>query len=208
MVKKESTKAEQGNEGHNGRQQRITELATRLDKLLEQANKLPEKDSSKKSILVRVDDLSNRVEFWQNYLKSIEEELKTWDKEVDQIDMQLSGLEEALVAKSEEDQPSHPGLPTSWRDIEPDVTYQTADERKIRFSKQQINLGKKFDKRAKHLKAIEVGHVPPDGRAGIVPSEMKGFDKKTKVKGKGGDYRFQARYEQDVLYFPGLRTFH
>lgn len=208
MVKKGSTQAKSGHEGRNGRQERITVLATRLDKVFEQANKLPEKDSTKKSMLVRVDDLSNRVEFWQNYLKSIQEELKTWDEEVDRIEIQLSGLEKGLVAKSEEDQPEHPNLPSRWRDIEPEVTYQTQDERKIRFSKQQINLGKKFDKRAKHLKAIEIGNVPPDGRAGIVPSEIKGFDKKTKVKGKGGDYRFQARYEQDVLYFPGLRTFH
>lgn len=208
MVKKERAKAQSANKGHNERQQHITELATRLDQLFKQANKLPETDSSKKSMLVRVDDLSNRVEFWQNYLKSIQEELKTWDKEVHQIDMQLSGLEEALVAKSEADQPSDPSLPTSWRDIEPEVTYLTQDERQIRFSKQQIKLGKKFDKRGKHLKVIEVGDVAPDGRPGIVPSEMKGFDKKTKVKGKGGDYRFQARYEQDVLYFPGLRTFH
>ena len=49
MVKKESTHRE-GNEGHNRGQQRITELATRLDKLFEQANKWPEKDSTKKSM--------------------------------------------------------------------------------------------------------------------------------------------------------------
>ena len=122
MSKKGSTKAEFDNGSANGRQQRLTELMARLNKVLKQASSLGEKDPTKKSMLVRVDDLENRVEFWQKYLESIRQELKTWDEEVDRIESQLSGLEEVLAVK--EDKPDHARLPASWRNIERGVIYR------------------------------------------------------------------------------------
>ena len=68
MSKKDSTKAESGNDSANGRQQRLTELTTRLNEVFKQASSLGEKDPTKKSMLVRVDDLENRVEFWQQLI--------------------------------------------------------------------------------------------------------------------------------------------
>ena len=140
--------------------------------------------------------------------ESIEKELKSWDEEVERVEVQLSALEQAITAQVEQDTPDYPRLLTSWQDIEPKLIYQTKDGRLVKFSKRQIKFGQKYDLKDEHLKAIEIGDVAPKGTQGIVPSEKKGFDKKTKVKGQGGDYRFQARYDGNVLYFPGKRTTH
>ena len=177
MVKNDRTKMEEDYESINRRQQRITELTIRLDNLFEQADNLPDTDSTKKSMLLQVNGLNKRVEFWQDYLESIQKELKSWDEEFDRVEVQLSGLEQAIAAKSEADTPDHPRLLTSWRDIEPEVTYQTEDGRRVRFSKRQIKFGQKYDLNDEHLKAIKIGNVAPKGTQGIIPSEKKGFDK-------------------------------
>ena len=70
----------------------------------------------------------------------IRQELLTWDEEVARISSQLSRLEEALAAKV--DEPDHPRLPASWRDIEREVTYQTQDGRLVKFGKRQIKIAK------------------------------------------------------------------
>jgi hypothetical protein len=120
-------------------------------------------------------------------------------------------------------------LPANWKDIQPNQVYQTSREKLVAFSKTQIELGKKYDPNNKHLKAIEKGEVPPRGNMGLVLSEQKGYYLKSKVLGKGGDYRFHAQLiklnEQEnneqknneeqnneqaslILYFPGLMTEH
>ena len=187
------------------RQQRITELTTRSHYVFKQASNLGEKEPTKKSILVRVDDLSNRVEFWQNYLESIREELRTWDEEVDQVEDQLSRLEKALATKV--DEPDHPRLPTSWRDIEREVIYQTQDGRLVKFGKRQIKVAKRIDHQNGHLEAIEKGRVAPKHEEGLVPSQEPGFELKSKVMGRGASHhRFHAYYDGHVLFFPGKHT--
>ena len=93
-------------------------------------------------------------------------------------------------------------------DIQPDIVYQTLADMLVSFSKKQIRLGKRYDGTNKHLKAIQNGRVPPDGNMGLVPSEVEGFDLKSKVLGKGGDRRFHARIVDDILHFPGFVTEH
>lgn len=99
-------------------------------------------------------------------------------------------------------------LPSSWADIIPDVVYQTLDGRGVSFSKKQIRLGQKYDANNKHIKAIQNGRVPPDGNVGMVPSELEGYDLKSKVLGEGGDYRFHGKFIEERLHFPGIRTSH
>ena len=67
MVKNDSTEMESNYESINRRQQRITELTTRLDHLFEQGDNLPDTESTKKSMLLRVNGLNKRVEFWRDY---------------------------------------------------------------------------------------------------------------------------------------------
>ncbi|MBC6477714.1 MAG: hypothetical protein EBE86_033060 [Hormoscilla sp. GUM202] len=85
-------------------------------------------------------------------------------------------------------------LPSSWLEIQPDRVYQTSKGRLVSFSQTQIELGKKYDPQNKHLKAIEKGEVPPKGNIGLVPSKKEGYHLKSKVLGKGGNYRFHAQY--------------
>ncbi|WP_219907572.1 hypothetical protein [Aphanothece hegewaldii] len=116
-------------------------------------------------------------------------------------------------------------LPNDWKDIQPDIVYQTNKGKFVAFAKTQIELGKKYDPNNKHLKAIEKGEVSPRGNMGLVPSEQEGYYLKSKVLGKGGDYRFHAKYiarsikidedEQEIneqlymiLYFSGFMTAH
>ncbi|MFB2898204.1 hypothetical protein ACE1CI_35250 [Aerosakkonemataceae cyanobacterium BLCC-F50] len=99
-------------------------------------------------------------------------------------------------------------LPDSWADIQPDTVYQTIDGRLVSFSKEQIQQGIKYDQNNKHLKAIEKGQVSPRGNIGLVPSEVEGYDWKSKVLGKGGDRRFHGKIIDGVLHFPGLLTEH
>jgi hypothetical protein len=99
-------------------------------------------------------------------------------------------------------------LPNSWAEIQPDTIYQTTNAQLVSFSKEQIQLGIKYDQNNKHLKAIEKGIVAPRGNMGLVPSEVEGYDLKSKVLGKGGDRRFHARIIDGVLHFPGFVTEH
>lgn len=99
-------------------------------------------------------------------------------------------------------------LPNNWADIQPDTIYQTTNSQLVSFSKEQIQLGIKYDQNNKHLKAIEKGIVAPRGNIGLVPSELEGFDLKSKVLGKGGDRRFHGIIIDGVLHFPGFVTEH
>jgi hypothetical protein len=99
-------------------------------------------------------------------------------------------------------------LPNSWADIQPDTVYQTIEGQLVSFAKEQIQLGMKYDQKNKHLKAIEKGQVSPRGNIGLVPSEIEGYDWKSKVLGKGGDRRFHGKIIGGVLHFPGLLTEH
>jgi hypothetical protein len=115
-------------------------------------------------------------------------------------------------------------LPSRWLEIQADTIYQTIPGRLVSFAQTQIELGKKYDSQNKHLKAIEKGEVPPKGNMGLVPSQKEGYHLKSKVLGKGGNYRFHAQYtarslnqegedtnEQPlymVLHFTGLMTEH
>jgi len=99
-------------------------------------------------------------------------------------------------------------LPNSWAEFQPELIYQTSNGQLVSFSKEQIQLGIKYDQNNKHLKAIEKGIVPPRGNMGIVPSELEGYDFKSKVLGKGGDRRFHAKILEGVLHFPGCVTEH
>lgn len=76
-------------------------------------------------------------------------------------------------------------LPNSWVEIQLDTIYQTTNGQLVSFSKEQIQLGIKYDQNNKHLKAIEKGIVAPRGNMGLVPSEVEGYDFKSKVLGKG-----------------------
>lgn len=53
-----------------------------------------------------------------------------------------------------------------------------------------------------------MGDVSPQGSQGLVQSELTGYDRKSKVLGKGGDSRFHAYFKGEILYFPGLKTEH
>ncbi|GGA42185.1 hypothetical protein [Okeania sp. KiyG1] len=99
-------------------------------------------------------------------------------------------------------------LSNNWADIQPDKIYQTTNDQLVSFSKEQIQLGIKYDQNNKHLKAIEKGIVPPRGNIGLVASEIEGFDLKSKVLGKGGDRRFHGIIIDEVLHFPGFVTEH
>ncbi|HEY9865387.1 MAG TPA: hypothetical protein V6D21_14530 [Candidatus Obscuribacterales bacterium] len=115
-------------------------------------------------------------------------------------------------------------LPSSWLEIQADTVYQTHKGRLVSFAQTQIELGKKYDPNNKHLKAIEKGEVPPKGNMGLVPSQKEGYHLKSKVLGKGGNYRFHSQYiaqslnleSEDkneqllyrVLHFTGLMTEH
>ena len=99
-------------------------------------------------------------------------------------------------------------LPKKWADIQPDVTYHTSKELSVSFSQEQIELGLKYDANGKHLKAIEKGEVPPRASVRLVPSQEEGYDLKSKILGQGGDKRFNAKFINCVLHFPGLITEH
>jgi hypothetical protein len=99
-------------------------------------------------------------------------------------------------------------LPEDWIDVQPDVIYQTVSGLLASFASEQIKLGVKYDQNGKHLKAIEKGKILPRGGVGLVLSQEKGYDLKSKVLGKGGDRRFHARFIGEVLHFPGLATEH
>ncbi|MCY7321046.1 MAG: hypothetical protein LH660_04410 [Phormidesmis sp. CAN_BIN36] len=99
-------------------------------------------------------------------------------------------------------------LPDDWVNVQPGVVYQTVSGLLVSFANQQIKLGIKYDQNGKRLKAIEKGKIPPRGGVGLVLSQEEGYDLKSKVLGKGGDYRFHARFVDEVLHFPGLETEH
>ncbi len=99
-------------------------------------------------------------------------------------------------------------LPNNWADIQPDLVYQTINGQLVSFGKEQIQLGVKYDSNNKHLKTIAKGQVPSRGNIGLVPSELEGYDWKTKVLGKGGDRRFHGKIIEGVLHFPGFTTEH
>jgi hypothetical protein len=101
-----------------------------------------------------------------------------------------------------------PALPNGWNKIQPDTIYQTSEGRKISFGKDQIELGTLYDPNGKHLKAIEKGRVSPKGNNGLVPSQEAGFELKSKVLGKGGNYRFHGKILNGILYFSGKITTH
>ncbi len=99
-------------------------------------------------------------------------------------------------------------LPNNWADIEPDTVYVSTNGLLVSFASEQIKLALKCDQKGKHLKAIEKGQVPPRGNIGLVTSQESDYDLKSKVLGKGGDLRFQAKFIDGVLHFPGLVTEH
>lgn len=99
-------------------------------------------------------------------------------------------------------------LPNSWAEIKPDTIYQTTSGQLVSFSQEQIQFGIKYDQNHKHIKAIEKGIVAPRGNIGLVPSEVEGFDFKSKVLGKGGDRRFHGKIINGVLHFPAFITEH
>lgn len=88
------------------------------------------------------------------------------------------------------------------------VISQTTSNQLVSFSKEQIRLGIRYDQNNKHLKAIEKGIVAPRGHISLVPSEIEGYDFKSKVLGKRGDHRFHAKLIDGVLHFPGFITEH
>ena len=90
-------------------------------------------------------------------------------------------------------------LPSSWLEIQAEQVYQTTKGGLVSFSQTQIKLGKKYDAKNKHIKAIEKGAVPTTGNIGLVPSEKEGYHLKSKVLGKGGNYRFHAQYTARYL---------
>ncbi|MEH2306664.1 hypothetical protein [Nostoc sp.] len=99
-------------------------------------------------------------------------------------------------------------LPDNWADIQPDTVYLSISGLLVSFGSEQIKLGLKYDRKGKHLKAIEKGLVPPPGNVGLVASQESGYDLKSKVLGKGGDRRFHAKFIDGILHFSGLVTEH
>lgn len=99
-------------------------------------------------------------------------------------------------------------LPDNSSKIQPDSVYRTRNEMLVSFSSEQIQQGIRYDATNKHLKAIEKGRVAPRGNMGLVPSEVEGYDLKSKVLGKGGDRRFHGKIIDGVLHFPGYDTEH
>ncbi len=99
-------------------------------------------------------------------------------------------------------------LPNIWREIQPDTIYQTADGGQVSFGKEQIQLGITYDQDGKPIRSIEKGRVPPKGNNGLVSSQKAGYDLKSKVLGKGGDYRFHGKIIDEVIHFPGKITDH
>lgn len=205
---------------------RIDKLKNLVGDVLKQARNLSERDKRRGWIQKRVSSLKDDLDVLLGILKEGtadqsfgkgEPPFSEWDEPLDKIENELQNLNDSLpkskeclrpvpAGKSQEEPPI--SLPSEWGRLTVDVIYHTKDGRKVKFSRQQINLGQRFDRNNKHLKAIESGDVRPVDNQGLVPSDKTGFDKKSKVLGKGGDYRFQAKYEGDVLYFPGVRTAH
>lgn len=99
-------------------------------------------------------------------------------------------------------------LPQQWKDVQPNIVYQTTNALLVSLSAEQVKLGIKYDQSSKHLKAIDKGQVPQRGNIGLVPSQEEGCDLKSKVLGKGGDRRFHAKFIDGILHFPGLATEH
>ncbi|MEA5503828.1 hypothetical protein VB735_12040 [Halotia wernerae UHCC 0503] len=99
-------------------------------------------------------------------------------------------------------------LPNNWADIKSDTVYLSTSGLLVSFANEQIKVGLKYDQNGKHLKAIEKGQVPPRGNVGLVPSQEEGCDLKSKVLGKGGNYRFHAKFIDCILHFSGLVTEH
>ncbi|MBE9260299.1 MULTISPECIES: hypothetical protein [Dolichospermum] len=99
-------------------------------------------------------------------------------------------------------------LPNNWQDIQPDVVYSSTYDLQVSFSDEQIKLGIRYDGKGKHLKAIAKGLVHPQGSIGLVDSQEKGYNLKSKVLGNGGDRRFHAKYVNGILHFPGFVTQH
>ena len=111
-----------------------------------------------------------------------------------------------------ETEPNHivetPELPNSWKEIQPDLIYQTSEPRLVSFNKTQLQMGALYDPIGKHLKAINKGLVSPKGSMGIVSSEEPDYDFKSKILGKGGDRRFHGKIIEGILHFPGKLTNH
>ncbi|MDZ8105346.1 MAG: hypothetical protein RM338_06920 [Nostoc sp. DedQUE12a] len=99
-------------------------------------------------------------------------------------------------------------LPNNWADIQPDTVYLSISGLLVSFASEQIKLALKYDRKGKHLKAIDKGQVSPRGNVGLVTSQESGYDLKSKVLGKGGDRRFHAKFIDGILHFPGLVTEH
>ena len=99
-------------------------------------------------------------------------------------------------------------LPDRWKEVQADHLYSSAEPRLLSFSATQIQLGILYDSPGKHLKAINKGLVAAQGSMGLVPSEVPEYDLKSKILGKGGDRRFHAKIEDEILYFPGKMTTH
>lgn len=198
---------------------RIEKLNHLADKVLKRAaDNLPESDKRREWIQKRVPTLKDDLDVLLMLKEVTENESSEWDEPLDKIESELQNLNDSFSvslpvspkSKEEPQEPQEPPsmLPSEWRFLEAEVIYHTNDGRKVKFSRKQISLGQRFDRYNKHIKAIETGNVRPVDEQGLVPSDKSGFNKKTKVLGRGGDYRFQALYEGDVLYFPGARTAH
>jgi hypothetical protein len=99
-------------------------------------------------------------------------------------------------------------LPNRWQALEPDQIYISSAGQRVSFSSTQIQIGILYDASGKHLRAIQKGIVPPKGNSGLVPSEDPDYAFKSKILGKGGDRRFHAKIEGDILHFPGKMTTH
>lgn len=104
---------------------------------------------------------------------------------------------------------NYPSLPNHWRNIQPDTVYRTRDARRVSFSRKQVRFGWRQDPRGKHIRAIETGDVFPAGHQGLVPSELAGCERKTKVLGQGGNRRYHGYFAEDgTLHFPGIASTH
>ena len=93
----------------------------------------------------------------------------------------------------------YPPLPNHWRNIQPNTVYRTRDARRVSFGRKQIRFGRRQDPRGKHIVAIETRDVLPTGHQGLVPSEVTGYHRKTKVLGQGGNRRYHGYFTEDEI---------
>ncbi|AFZ26455.1 hypothetical protein Cylst_4364 [Cylindrospermum stagnale PCC 7417] len=154
--------------------------------------------------------LQNLEEEWKSTKGATEKEPGLYElavEEFDRIKTEVTKLKAQIQKEIPLKQDSQTEtLPNEWSNIKPNLVYKT-DWGLVSFADKQIAFGKQHDLDSKHLQAINKGKVAPKGSQGLVPSQLEGFDLKSKTIAKGqSHYRYHGKFIDGVnvvLHFPG-----